>query len=208
MVLLFLFLFFPFLLGILLPGTASLPVEGLGEWLRLETLEWPGIFTGSRAKPRVPASGRSLKWERSYVCAGSCAALCNPGEARVERCQPGESHWCLPGVCLKLPWTVFWAVKSNGHGRFFLPLRFCPQFPFFTFSTLNGIDVPICFVVPNHSELNLSPWCCPCTFGLVSSVNFVNLLQLKEEGVEGQENVITQTGIQPGHRVNYLWSCK
>ena len=38
----------------------------------------------------------------------------------------------------------------------------------------------------------------------MSSINLLNLLQIKEEGAEeGQENVITQTGIQPGHRVNY-----
>lgn len=61
MVLLFLLLFFPFLVGILLPGTASLPVEGLGEWLKLETSEWPGIYTGSRAKPGVSASGSWLR---------------------------------------------------------------------------------------------------------------------------------------------------
>lgn len=49
----------------------------------------------------------------------------------------------------------------------------------------------------------------PLHFGLVSSVNLLNLLQLKEEGEEeGQENVITQTGIQPGHGVNYLCSFK
>lgn len=94
-----LFLLFPFLLGILLPETASLPVEGLGEWLRLETLEWPGIYTGSRAKPRVPARGRSLKCGRSSVCAGSCAALCNPGEARGETSQPAESQ-LMPSCCL------------------------------------------------------------------------------------------------------------
>lgn len=96
-------------------------------------------------------------------------------------------------------------MKSDGHERhFFLPLVLCPQFLAFTFSTLNGIDVPFCFVVPNHSEFNLSPWYYPCPFGLVSSVNLLNLLQIKEEGAEeGQENVITQTGIQPGHRVNY-----
>ena len=38
----------------------------------------------------------------------------------------------------------------------------------------------------------------------MSSVNLLNLLQIKEEGAEeGPENVITQTGTQPGHRVNY-----
>lgn len=105
--------------------------------------------------------------------------------------------------------TVFsGTVKSNGHGGCFSSRRFCPQFPCFTLSTLNGIDVSFCFVIPNHSEFNLSPWCYPCTFGLVSSVNLLNLLQLKEESAEGQENVITQTGIQPGHGVNYLCSCK
>lgn len=59
-------------------------------------------------------------------------------------------------------------------------------------------------MVPNHSEFNLSPCYYPCPFGLVSSVNLLNLLHIKEESAEeGQENVITQTGIQPGHRVNY-----
>lgn len=123
--------------------------------------------------------------------------------------------WCHPGVCLKLSWRLFpllavffWQWSLMIVEGVFLPLRLCPQFPFFTFSTLNGIDVPFCFVIPNHSEFNLSPWCYSCTFGLVSSVNLLNLLQLKEEGAEGQENVITQTGIQPGHRVNYLCSCK
>lgn len=69
---------------------------------------------------------------------------------------------------------------------------------------MNGINVHFCFVVPNHSEFNPSPWCYLCPSGLVSLVNLLNLLQIKEEGAEeGQENVITQPGIQPRHRVNY-----
>jgi len=54
-------LFLPFLVGILLLGTASLPVEGLEEWLKLETLAWPGIYTGSRSKARLSTSRSSLK---------------------------------------------------------------------------------------------------------------------------------------------------